>query len=446
MKDKKYYEARVSYLGSDHNLAVEICDKSTEKEYMLYENIGEISIGIGVYTKVIAKPKVVFVEREDKKESVAVNDLAKALEQSFSLVGVEKWRAYGMGNFGLARVNNGLPLGDESDILLKLFIPEVEYRINSETVLIRALSQEKLEQEIRRIEKFIEEINSKPSYKDINNKLAAEGFLLRDADYYKDIVTTGVSEIKESKYQKVILSRKIPLEKALDMSLSYLKERKVNTPARSYMLRLDNLEVIGFSPETVAEVDKDGNVSTFPLAGTRALLNNEAENKRLKEELLNDPKEIAEHAVSVKLAYEELKEVCNQDSVVVSDFMSVLERGTVQHIASRLKGKLKVGYNSWHAFNKLFPSVTASGIPKKESIEAIGRIEKDARDLYSGSVLTYDENGSLDAALVLRTIFQNNTESWLRVGAGIVEMSKPERELEETCEKLRSFSQQLIYK
>lgn len=146
----------------------------------------------------------------------------------------------------------------------------------------------------------------------------------------------------------------------------------------------------------------------------------------------------------MKLAEEEMEQVCVSGSVVVTEFMSVMDRGTVQHLGSRLRGKLREEYNSWHEFCKLFPAVTASGIPKKEAIEAIGRIEKDSRNLYSGSVLTYDYNGTLDAALVLRSIFQNSEETWVRVGAGIVEMSNPERELAETQEKISSVARQLI--
>ena len=159
---------------------------------------------------------------------------------------------------------------------------------------------------------------------------------------------------------------------------------------------------------------------------------------------MHDPKEIAEHAVSVKLAFEELQSVCEAETIAVSDFMSVAHRGTVQHIASRLKGKLKAGYNSWHAFNALFPAVTASGIPKRESLEAIGRFEPHSRNLYSGCVLTFDSDGALDAALVLRTIFQKDNNAWLHTGAGIVGMSVPARELEETREKLSSYARQLV--
>jgi yersiniabactin salicyl-AMP ligase len=130
--------------------------------------------------------------------------------------------------------------------------------------------------------------------------------------------------------------------------------------------------------------------------------------------------------------------------VVVNEFMSVARRGSVQHIASRLKGKLKPGFNAWHAFLALFPAITASGIPKLESIEAIGRFETAPRHLYSGSVMTFDSDGALDAALVLRSMFQNEDGAWLQAGAGIVEMSTPAREFEETCEKLSSVSRSLV--
>ncbi|MNN14807.1 Isochorismate synthase/isochorismate lyase [compost metagenome] len=240
------------------------------------------------------------------------------------------------------------------------------------------------------------------------------------------------------------MSRKIPLNRELDMIASYVAGRRANNPARSYLLNLDGLQAAGFSPETVAEVDADGWVSTFPLAGTRSAGSSKGEEGRLRTELINDPKEIAEHAVSVKLAFEELEHICESGTISVIDFMSVVNRGTVQHLASRLRGKLKHGCSAWHALRALFPAVTASGIPKQEAIEAIGLIEDQPRNLYSGSVLTVDSSGALDAALVLRTIFQQGGAAWLQAGAGIVSMSSPARELEETREKLSSFSARLV--
>lgn len=90
------------------------------------------------------------------------------------------------------------------------------------------------------------------------------------------------------------------------------------------------------------------------------------------------------------------------------------------------------------------PCGNGFGYPEKESIDAIGRLESTPRNLYSGCVMTYDKSGAMDAALVLRTIYQKDGSAWLHAGAGVVEMSLPERELEETREKLSSFSRQLV--
>jgi anthranilate/para-aminobenzoate synthase component I len=92
----------------------------------------------------------------------------------------------------------------------------------------------------------------------------------------------------------------------------------------------------------------------------------------------------------------------------------------------------------------LFPAVTVSGLPKPQACEAIHRYENEPRDLYGGAVVVAGADGSLDAALVLRTVFQRGERTWLRVGAGVVEQSTPEREFEETREKLRSISRFLV--
>ena len=124
--------------------------------------------------------------------------------------------------------------------------------------------------------------------------------------------------------------------------------------------------------------------------------------------------------------------------------MTVSKRGTVQHLASRVTGKLKPNLTSWHAFKSLFPAVTASGIPKREALAAIRHHEANKRGAYSGSVMIVDSNGSLDAALVLRSLYQQNGQVWLQAGAGIIDQSSPERELEETIEKLSCISRYLV--
>lgn len=263
------------------------------------------------------------------------------------------------------------------------------------------------------------------------------------ADDYRTAVAAAVADIRSGLLEKVILSRVVPLPDELDFPATYLAGRRGNDPARSYLLRLGGWEALGFSPEVVASVDGLGEVITQPLAGTRALLNDAVFDVARREELYRDAKEVFEHAISVRLAAAELTGVCGHGSVKVADFMSVKERGSVQHLASEVTGQLAADRSPWDALAALFPAVTASGIPKAEACSLIGRVEPE-RGLYSGAVVRIDADGSLDAALVLRSVFRRDGETWLRAGAGIVAQSTPERELEETVEKLRSVSRFLV--
>ncbi|WP_252395901.1 salicylate synthase [Streptantibioticus parmotrematis] len=229
-----------------------------------------------------------------------------------------------------------------------------------------------------------------------------------------------------------------------DLPGTYLAGRAANTPARSFLFNLGGWQATGFSPEIVLHVGRDGRLVTQPLAGTRKLGGDHEENARLRRELLCDSKEVHEHAVSVRLACEELGAVCDAGSVVVEDFMSVKERGSVQHLASQVAGRLRNDLCSWQAFGVLFPAVTATGAPKSAALAALLRHEEGPRGLYGGAILAVDADGDLDAALVLRSVLRRADRTWLRAGAGITRHSVPEREYEETCEKLRSVAPYLI--
>jgi yersiniabactin salicyl-AMP ligase len=444
-----YLEESIGFTGDAFQAAAQIAEAGLSEHYLLYESGEELSLGLGIHALLTVDPDYTTMTTDSRTLQFENAMLSETLDRIFSTVRLNNWRAYGIANFGLARYNHQLPLLSEDKCLLKLFIPQAEVRFNSGSILVRALGTEAFAELGKLVKKIAADGQNKNFEQYFAGRLSGQKLQVpaagsHKAGEYMQMVAAAVGEIQAGNYQKVILSRKIPLDCELDMVASYLAGRSVNSPARSFLLALDGLQAAGFSPETVVEVDRQGWVSTLPLAGTRACGISEEEDGRLRAELVNDPKEIAEHAVSVKLAFEELQRVCAEATIAVSDFMSVAKRGTVQHIASRLKGKLKPGYNSWHAFNTLFPAVTASGIPKQQSIAAIGRLEQEARNLYSGCVLTYDSDGALDAALVLRTIFQQDKQAWLHAGAGIVEMSVPARELEETREKLSSVTRQLV--
>jgi salicylate synthetase len=265
-----------------------------------------------------------------------------------------------------------------------------------------------------------------------------------DAAGYRHRVATAIDEITAGRYQKVILSRRLDVPFAVDFPATYRLGRRHNTPARSFLLRLGGLRALGYSPELVAAVRDDGVVVTEPLAGTRALGRGVDHDRAARDDLESNSKEIVEHAISVRTSMQEIAEVAEPGTAVVTDFMTVRERGSVQHLGSTVGARLHASMDRMHALEALFPAVTASGIPKAESVDAILRLDDGPRGLYSGAVVTFSADGGMDAALALRTAFESDGRAWLQAGAGIIAASTPDREFEETCEKLTTLAPYLV--
>lgn len=265
-----------------------------------------------------------------------------------------------------------------------------------------------------------------------------------DTSDYRDRVAAAIDEIVSGRYQKVILSRRLDVPFSVDFPASYRVGRHNNTPARSFLLHLGGIRALGYSPELVAAVWADGTVLTEPLAGTRALGRGAARDRAARVELESNPKEIVEHAISVRTSVQEITEVAQSGTAMVTDFMTVRERGSVQHLGSTVGGRLHPSKDRIDALEALFPAVTASGIPKAESVDAILRLDEAPRGLYSGAVVTFSADGGMDAALTLRAAYESEGQTWLRAGAGIIAESTPEREFEETCEKLTTLAPHLV--
>jgi salicylate synthetase len=265
-----------------------------------------------------------------------------------------------------------------------------------------------------------------------------------DTTDYRARVGTAIGEIAAGKYHKVILSRSVDVPFALDFPSTYRLGRRHNTPARSFLLQLSGFRALGYSPELVAAVHDDGVVITEPLAGTRALGRGAARDRQAREELESNTKEIVEHAMSVRSSLQEMDEVAEPGSSAVVDFMTVRERGSVQHLGSTVTGRLDASKDRMDVLETLFPAVTASGIPKAAGVDAILRLDESPRELYSGAVVMFSADGGLDAALTLRTVYERDGRTWLRAGAGIIAASDPDREFEETCEKLDTLAPHLV--
>ncbi len=242
----------------------------------------------------------------------------------------------------------------------------------------------------------------------------------------------------------MILSRRVGVPFALDFPSTYRLGRRHNTPARSFLLRLGGIRALGYSPELVAAVNRDRAVVTEPLAGTRALGRGPLRDRQARDDLESNAKEIAEHAMSVRGSLREVAEIAEPGSASITDFMTVRERGSVQHLGSTVRARLHPSKDRMDALEALFPAVTASGIPKADGLEAILRLDDGPRGLYSGAVVMFSADGGLDAALILRAAYEQHGQTWLRAGAGIIKASQPDREFEETCEKLATLAPYLV--
>lgn len=265
-----------------------------------------------------------------------------------------------------------------------------------------------------------------------------------DTAGYRRRVAAAISEIVSGRYHKVILSRRVDVPFDLDFPSTYRLGRRHNTPARSFLLRLGGFRALGYSPELVAAVHRDGVVVTEPLAGTRALGRGPLRDQQARDDLESNAKEIAEHAISVRGSLREITEIAEPGSAAVTDFMTVRERGSVQHLGSTVSARLDASKDRMDALEALFPAVTASGIPKAAGMDAILRLDDTPRGLYSGAVVMFSADGGLDAALTLRAVFEHDGQTWLRAGAGIIAASDPDREFEETCEKLMTLAPYLV--
>ncbi|OJZ88046.1 hypothetical protein ASPFODRAFT_712570 [Aspergillus luchuensis CBS 106.47] len=341
-------------------------------------------------------------------------------------------KVYGHVGFNYAAHIRGLGYTPGKWPLLALMIPCMEVFIDSDNITITGDDTKEVLELCALLKETCRCCNAPLPAHDIPHVDVNE-----NSSQYRILVEKALSQIQQNHYSKIILSRPVNLQHRVDMPSTLYCGRQSNTPSRSFSLRHGNYQATGFSPELVMSLDK-GVVATEPLAGTRSCKGTEAEIQRLRRDLETDSKEIVEHVISVKEAVHEISQL--SDKPMVEDFMSVRVRGSVQHLGSRVCGRLSPDKDMWDAFNVLFPSITASGIPKQAAIDAISHLESQPRELYSGAILMIEDENTMEAALVLRSVFQDRDRHWIQAGAGVIAESDPSRELTETCEKLASIA------
>ncbi|MGH9934319.1 MAG: anthranilate synthase component I [Nitrososphaerales archaeon] len=263
-----------------------------------------------------------------------------------------------------------------------------------------------------------------------------------DQSKFEKMVEKAKNYIYDGDIYQVVLSKRFNFDAKCDKIKIYDKLREVNPSPYMYFLKMKDKAVIGSSPEMLVRISS-GNVETFPIAGTRPISEDKTKNAQLREELLHDEKELAEHTMLVDLARNDIGRVCEWGTVKVDDLMTVKEFSHVQHIVSHVAGKLQKNYDCYDAFKAVFPAGTVSGAPKVRAMEIIDELEPDVRGPYAGAVGYFSLNGNCDFAITIRSMFINGTKGYVQAGAGIVADSVPENEWMETEHKANALMEAL---
>jgi anthranilate synthase component I len=217
----------------------------------------------------------------------------------------------------------------------------------------------------------------------------------------------------------------------------YRALRRINPSPYMFCFKFGKLAIVGSSPETHVRC-ADGQVEIRPIAGTYPRGENAAQDEANAREILNDPKEKAEHIMLVDLARNDVGRVCHFKTVEVTELMQVEKYSHVMHIVSHVKGQLKPEQTAYDVMRATFPAGTLSGAPKIRAMQIIAEREPTCRGTYGGALGYFGFSGNLDSAILIRTVLIKDGRAYLQAGGGLVADSTPEGEYQESLNKAKA--------
>ena len=257
-------------------------------------------------------------------------------------------------------------------------------------------------------------------------------------EQYHDMVKSAQKYILAGDAFQVVLSQRFSMPFELPPFSLYRALRRTNPSPFMYHLAFEDFAIVGSSPEILVRL-RDGEVTIRPIAGTRKRGADPAEDEALSNDLLADPKELAEHLMLLDLGRNDVGRVTKPGSVKVTARNTIELYSHVMHIVSNVVGEINPQYDALDALAAGFPAGTVSGAPKIRAMEIIDELEVDARGPYAGSVGYFSANGAMDSAIVLRTAIVKDGVMHVQAGAGVVADSDPESEYQECKNKARAL-------
>ncbi|MGB5707843.1 MAG: anthranilate synthase component I [Arenicellales bacterium] len=236
---------------------------------------------------------------------------------------------------------------------------------------------------------------------------------------------------------QVVLSQRMSLPYTARPLELYRALRTLNPSPYMFFVDLGEFQIASSSPEILVRLEQD-EVTVRPIAGTRQRGQTPEQDQALAEELLADPKELAEHLMLIDLGRNDVGRVSQIGSVKVTDKMVIERYSHVMHIVSNVTGQILPQLDAIDVLEATFPAGTLSGAPKVRAMEIIEELETDKRGIYSGAIGYIGWNGNMDTAIAIRTALIKDGQVYVQAGAGIVADSIPEKEWEETLNKARA--------
>lgn len=270
------------------------------------------------------------------------------------------------------------------------------------------------------------------------NKVSEQDFISGFThDGFIEAVEKAKQYITDGDIMQVVLSQRLSIPYAATPIDLYRALRTLNPSPYMFYLNLDDFHVVGSSPEILVRME-DEEVTVRPIAGTRQRGKTPEEDKALEDDLLSDPKELAEHLMLIDLGRNDIGRVSQTGTVKLTDKMVIERYSHVMHIVSNVTGKVLPGMTALDALRATFPAGTVSGAPKVRAMEIIDELEPVKRGVYAGAVGYLSWSGNMDTAIAIRTAVIKNQQLHIQAGAGIVYDSVPESEWQETMNKARA--------
>ncbi len=398
------------------------------------EELAETSI-MGFDPSIMVKgysDKIIFLYKDGTQKIIKTDDPLKTLKQFLEKTSDQSYRylggAVGVINYDTVALWEKIPQSHSVDI------PLMEFGIYEDGILYDNKQNKSFyfyynENRINQIKL------SENKFEDFH---VSEISVNLDKSKFIEIVEKAKKYIHDGDIFQVVLSRRFNFEANGDHLKVYKILRRINPSPYLYHMKMNDRTIIGASPEMLLRVTRDV-VETFPIAGTRKITDDKSKNEKLKQEMLNDEKEIAEHTMLVDLGRNDIGKVCKYGSVHVEELMEVKQFSHVQHMVTHVVGILDKKYDMYDAFKAVFPAGTVSGAPKVRAMEIIDEQEPHSRGAYAGAVGYFSFNGCCDFAIAIRSIFFKGSKGFVQAGAGIVSDSIPENELKETEHKANAM-------